>query len=82
MIDIQTKLFEACASIRTINTYQRFIRDVSGTPTIHPYTSGVGGGEVHVYDDGEVEVSIRNSGLIVLGIYSKELGYDHYYIVD
>ena len=82
MINIEQKLIEACASIRTINTYQRFLRDALGTTEVHSYVSGVGGGEVHVYDNGEVEVSIRNSGLIVLNIYSLDLGYDHSYIIS
>lgn len=80
MIDINEKLFERCASTRTINTFQTFLRSLSGTPVIHPYVSGVGNGEVQLFDNGEIEVSIRNSGMIVLSLYSEELGYDHTFI--
>lgn len=80
MIDIQQKLIERCANVRTIDTLQKFLREMKGKPTIEPWQSGVGVGEVHTYENGQIEVGVRNSGVITLSLYSPDLGFDYYFV--
>ena len=78
MINIERELFQASAHIRTIDAYQKFMREAKGNPIVHPYEFDGDVGEAHIYENGNIIFHKSKDG-IVLSIYSVELGIDRYY---